>query len=119
MKIKLLTSVKGKTYKNKPTKYHIFHDGDTYCRMLSTGGLKYKTITEEVSQKYYELLDANEEICRMCSDKNKRYDYQEKTCRQHDLAFTKMMGERHKTLLEEEKQLSRIDKAEFDTLSGG
>lgn len=40
---------------------HLWDDGDTYCRMYSTGGLK---------QRKYEVHDSREgrRICKMCND---------------------------------------------------
>ena len=78
MKIKLLSSAKSKIHKNKITKYHIFYNNDTHCKMWSSGGIKYEEMIEEVDQEYYKLLDSNCEICKMCSNKNKKYKYQNK-----------------------------------------
>jgi hypothetical protein len=39
---------------------HLWDDGDTYCRMYSTGGL--------VKKKYIVVQDRNtKEICQMCN----------------------------------------------------
>ena len=46
--------------KKKKSKAHIWDDGDTYCRMYSTGGMKKKKV--EVFES------TTREICQMCKN---------------------------------------------------
>lgn len=46
-------------------KAHIWDDGDTYCRMYSTGG---------IGKKKYEVADSTDrEICQMCKNVFSKY----------------------------------------------
>ena len=52
---------------NKPsTAAHLWDDGDTYCRMHSTGGLKQQKY--QVSEKR-----GNRRICNMCNNVFEQY----------------------------------------------
>ena len=113
MKIWLATKPKGKS------QHHKYDGNDTFCKGFRNDGLGYTPTIYKASLTKYNHLKASNKICALCQ----RKEYNNKIMAGPDASPNEGCNNNltvtFATQVQSDIEQSRIDKAEFDTLSGG
>ena len=113
MKIWLATKPKGKS------QHHKYDGKDAFCKGFGNDGLGYIPTIYKASLTKYNHLKASNKICALCQ----RKEYNNKIMAGPDASPNEGCDNNltvtFATQVQSDIEQSRIDKAEFDTLSGG
>ena len=109
MEIWLATKPKGKS------QHHKYDGNDTFCKGFGNDGLGYTPEIYKASLTKYNHLKARNKICALCQ----RKEYTNKIMAGPGASPNEDSNVPFATQVQSDIEQSRIDKAEFDTLSGG
>ena len=109
MEIWLATKPKGKS------QHHKYDGNDTFCKGFGNDGLGYTPEIYKASLTKYNHLKASNKICALCQ----RKEYINKIMAGPGASPNEDSNVPLAIQAQSDIEQSRIDKAEFDTLSGG
>ena len=109
MEIWLATKPKGKS------QHHKYDGKDTFCKGFGNDGLGYTPTIYKASVTKYNHLKASNKICTPCQ----RKEYNNKIMAGPGASPNEDSNVSLAIQAQSDIEQSRIDKAEFDTLSGG
>ena len=115
MEFWLLTSKNGYNTDGTPTKRHKYDGKDTFCNGLKNDGLVYEHKIFKSNASQYNKLKSGKQICKLCT----REEYNNKIMAGPGASPNEDSNVPLAIQAQSDIISSRIDKAEFDTVSGG